>query len=53
MPRGFFVWTDNIWDQTTWSDPVYYDVNGIDQDVRIYTAQLMPSCSLTMMGKCT
>ncbi|ORY35934.1 glycosyl hydrolase [Naematelia encephala] len=32
-PRGFYVWTDNIWDETKWSDPVYYDVAGIDQDL--------------------
>lgn len=27
------MWTDNIWDETKWSDPVWYDVLGIDQDL--------------------
>jgi beta-xylosidase len=31
-PRGFYVWTDDI-REGEWSDPVYYDVLGIDQDV--------------------
>lgn len=33
-PRGFYVKTDNIWDSTSWSDPVYFDEVGFDQDVR-------------------
>ena len=32
-PRGFFVFTDNIWDDKAWSDPVPIDLLGIDQDV--------------------
>lgn len=32
-PRGFYVSTDNIWDDSTWSEPVYFDMLGIDQDV--------------------
>jgi beta-xylosidase len=31
--RGFYVSTDNIFDETTWSEPVYFDSLGIDQDV--------------------
>lgn len=33
-PRGFYVSTTDIWDTKSWSDPTYYDVLGIDQDVR-------------------
>lgn len=33
IARGFHVWTDNIWDSDSWSDPIYHSVNGIDQDV--------------------
>ncbi|KAI5290071.1 hypothetical protein KEM54_002510 [Ascosphaera aggregata] len=32
-PMGFYVKTDNIWDEKTWSDPVYYDQIGFDQDL--------------------
>ncbi|KAF3402989.1 Non-reducing end alpha-L-arabinofuranosidase BoGH43B [Talaromyces pinophilus] len=32
-PRGFCVKTDNIWDSTSWSDPVYFDEVGFDQDL--------------------
>jgi beta-xylosidase len=32
-PRGFYVWTDDI-RAGNWSDPVYFDTVGIDQDVR-------------------
>ncbi|KAF2099822.1 hypothetical protein NA57DRAFT_37549 [Rhizodiscina lignyota] len=32
-PRGFFVWTDNIWDSSSWSDPIYFDQPGFDQDL--------------------
>ena len=31
--RGLYVWTDDIWDQSKWSDPIYFDATGIDQDV--------------------
>lgn len=33
--RGFHVWTDNVWDSDSWSEPIYHDVSGIDQDVRL------------------
>ncbi|KAI1879924.1 hypothetical protein JX265_001545 [Neoarthrinium moseri] len=33
FPRGFYVWTDNIWDSSSWSDPVYFDNPGFDQDL--------------------
>lgn len=33
QPRGFYVWTDNIFDDKSWSDPIYFDLLGIDQDV--------------------
>ncbi|KAF3079638.1 hypothetical protein TWF102_002789 [Orbilia oligospora] len=32
-PRGFYVETDNIWDENSWSDPVYFDLPGFDQDL--------------------
>lgn len=33
FPRGFYVWTDNIWDDAAWSEPVYFDNPGFDQDL--------------------
>ncbi|KAH8906303.1 beta-xylosidase [Coniochaeta sp. PMI_546] len=33
FPRGFYVYTDNIWDDNAWSDPVYFDNPGFDQDL--------------------
>lgn len=27
------MFTDNIWDDNSWSDPVYFDNPGFDQDV--------------------
>ncbi|KAL4748230.1 glycosyl hydrolase [Aspergillus terricola var. indicus] len=33
IPRGFYVTTDNIWARDSWSDPIYFDVPGIDQDL--------------------
>ncbi|KAI0434976.1 glycoside hydrolase family 43 protein [Xylaria sp. FL1042] len=33
FPRGFYVYTDNIWDDAAWSDPVYFDNPGFDQDL--------------------
>ncbi|KAF4982103.1 hypothetical protein FZEAL_2209 [Fusarium zealandicum] len=33
FPRGFYVWTDNIRDENAWSDPVYFDNPGFDQDL--------------------
>lgn len=33
FPRGFYVYTDNIWDDNAWSDPIYFDDPGFDQDV--------------------
>ncbi|KAE8376020.1 glycosyl hydrolase [Aspergillus bertholletiae] len=32
-PRGFYVKTDNIWDSNSWSDPVFFDQVGFDQDL--------------------
>ncbi|KAJ5786976.1 Concanavalin A-like lectin/glucanase subgroup [Penicillium paradoxum] len=31
-PHGFYVKTTNIWDQTTWSAPIFFDQIGFDQD---------------------
>ncbi|KAF9701211.1 hypothetical protein EKO04_000966 [Ascochyta lentis] len=33
FPRGFYVWTDDIDRDGSWSDPVYFDNPGFDQDV--------------------
>ncbi|KAK6065159.1 beta-xylosidase [Seiridium cupressi] len=33
FPRGFYVWTDNIWKPDSWSDPVHFDNPGFDQDL--------------------
>ncbi|KAH8899237.1 Arabinanase/levansucrase/invertase [Thozetella sp. PMI_491] len=33
FPRGFYVYTDNIWDESAWSDPIYFDNPGFDQDL--------------------
>ncbi|KAJ5927849.1 hypothetical protein N7466_006805 [Penicillium verhagenii] len=32
-PQGFYVKTTNIWDDATWSNPVYFDQVGFDQDL--------------------
>ncbi|RAL14747.1 glycoside hydrolase family 43 protein [Aspergillus homomorphus CBS 101889] len=32
-PRGFYVKTTNIWNSGSWSDPVYFDQVGFDQDL--------------------
>ncbi|KAK7206283.1 glycosyl hydrolase [Myxozyma melibiosi] len=32
-PRGFVVYTDDIWKQDSWSDPIYFDQIGFDQDL--------------------
>ncbi|OKL58331.1 hypothetical protein UA08_06406 [Talaromyces atroroseus] len=32
-PLGFYVKTDNIWDSDSWSEPVYFDQVGFDQDL--------------------
>lgn len=32
-PLGFHVYTSDIWDENSWSDPIYHDVTGIDKDV--------------------
>lgn len=32
-PQGFYVKTTDIWNETTWSDPIYFDQVGFDQDV--------------------
>ncbi|RDW87084.1 glycoside hydrolase family 43 protein [Aspergillus mulundensis] len=33
IPRGFYVSTEDIWARDSWSEPVYFDVPGIDQDL--------------------
>lgn len=33
-PMGFYVKTDDIWNEKSWSEPVYFDQIGFDQDVR-------------------
>jgi beta-xylosidase len=33
FPRGFYVYTDDIWNSDAWSEPVYFDNAGFDQDV--------------------
>ncbi|KAI5803985.1 glycosyl hydrolase [Peziza echinospora] len=33
MPRPFFVTTKNIWDENSWSDPIYFDQQGMDPDL--------------------
>ncbi|KAI1358734.1 glycoside hydrolase family 43 protein [Xylaria arbuscula] len=33
FPRGFYVYTDNIWDDAAWSEPIYFDNPGFDQDL--------------------
>jgi beta-xylosidase len=35
-PRGFYVSTDDIFDDSKWSEPVYFEMLGIDQDVRLF-----------------
>ncbi|KAF2140412.1 glycoside hydrolase family 43 protein [Aplosporella prunicola CBS 121167] len=32
-PRGFVVKTEDIWDEKKWSEPVYFDQVGFDQDL--------------------
>ncbi|KAJ5661448.1 uncharacterized protein N7477_009064 [Penicillium maclennaniae] len=32
-PQGFYIRTTNIWDEDSWSDPVYFDQVGFDQDL--------------------
>ena len=34
-PVGFYVSTDNIFDDAKWSDAVYFEEQGFDQDVRL------------------
>lgn len=50
--------TDNIWDDDSWSDPVYFDNPGFDQDVSVrYPSERNKlrmetfSCSGMMMEK--
>ncbi|KAL2126768.1 hypothetical protein VTI74DRAFT_278 [Chaetomium olivicolor] len=33
FPRGFYVWTDDIFDDAAWSEPIYFDNPGFDQDL--------------------
>lgn len=46
FPRGFYVKTTNIWDSSSWSDPVYFDMVGLDQDVslRAFYFKLRRTC---------
>ena len=46
QPRGFYVSTDNIFDDKSWSDPIYFDMIGIDQDV---SDALYPAHSLNWL----
>ncbi|KAL4865516.1 hypothetical protein BDV12DRAFT_211020 [Aspergillus spectabilis] len=32
-PRGFYVATRDIWDETSWGEPVWLDMVGFDQDL--------------------
>jgi hypothetical protein len=41
IPRGFYVSTSDIWASNSWSDPVFFDVPGIDQDVSDALFQLL------------
>lgn len=55
QPRSFYVSTDDI-ESNNWSDPVYCDAMGIDQDVRAHALWrwvrlISLSYSLTTMGK--
>ncbi|KAH6617415.1 glycosyl hydrolase [Chaetomium tenue] len=33
FPRGFYVWTDDIFNDAAWSEPIYFDNPGFDQDL--------------------
>ncbi|BEI98971.1 hypothetical protein CcaverHIS631_0400140 [Cutaneotrichosporon cavernicola] len=33
IPSGFYVWTDDIFDDSKWSDAVYFEEIGFDQDL--------------------
>ncbi|KAH7122042.1 glycosyl hydrolase, partial [Dactylonectria estremocensis] len=33
IPRGFYVTTSDIWAKDSWSEPIHFDVPGIDQDL--------------------
>ena len=47
IPRGFCVWTDDIFSKGSWSDPVFFDAPGIDQDVSCEQAGLYIVALLT------
>jgi beta-xylosidase len=32
-PRPYYVWSDNINDPDSWSDPIYFDQKGYDSDI--------------------
>jgi hypothetical protein len=34
------VYTDIIWDENAWSDPIYFDNPGFDQDVSFLSASV-------------
>lgn len=49
FPRGFYICTNNIWDDKSWSDPVYFDNPGFDQDVSSGVVQHSTNCVLTYL----
>lgn len=52
-PRGFYVKTANIWDSDSWSDPVYFDQVGFDQDVSVCVSlnSGRGSCCTALLGR--
>lgn len=46
FPRGFYIKTSNIWDSSSWSDPVYFDVVGFDQDVSLLIFHTKPDANI-------
>lgn len=48
---------DDIFDDSKWSDPVYFEMLGIDQDVSLYSSHVLiiltSSCSSMMMIEST
>lgn len=55
MPRGFYISTDDIFDEASWSDPIYFDELGLDQDVsavervaQVWTATYIDSTSAVL-----
>lgn len=48
-PQGFYVQTTNIWDETSWSDSIYFDQVGFDQDVNETISLPLPKPSWISM----